>query len=532
MENNQSIFDLFEGLTGQCPPMKPLLSEHALLEILNESGIGYTQFNELLLTLGYDRVERIFFNFIATDNEYKDIQNLQSHSYKISSIAQLKRGVERLQKYALLLYGNIKYGFKLLSTSETPLLKIINENQPKYEEHFQNRNPPVLTIQKIEPEKTYYLGYLIQSEIKKLLKKNKDDKQAIEEKKICQDIIKIGKKNNIAYLTSDYMDVYIATSMRLRHEFILVNKITDQIFQHESLKSLNLRWFDPTQAFCKDRIDKGLVEGLMLKRATCTIYLVQESDTFGKDSELASTLSQGKPVIAYIPEVNDSFFNDYFTDLKTLYPQLDEKDIIKEQLKILKPTLAWDDAKTIEWLTHPEKNDFISKDYLKTIMAEHYDKRAETLRDKHPLGLQVNISNGVAYGVLVVRNIKQCADLVKNIILNKWEFDVETIEIIPNEIEKNFYEDYIAKKLNADDMEFIAKYYTRDISTGKYLLEDFIDDDDTIKKIEKRILNILKSVCFTMKKNYYLKENISKCIHRVMTGDTFLTNSFWNFYLQ
>jgi len=42
----------------------------------------------------------------------------------------------------------------------------------------------------------------------------------------------------------------------------------------------------------------------MLKRARCTVYSVQDTDTLGKDSELASTLAQGKPVIAFIPELD------------------------------------------------------------------------------------------------------------------------------------------------------------------------------------------------------------------------------------
>ena len=70
------------------------------------------------------------------------------------------------------------------------------------------------------------------------------------------------------------------------------------------LAALNLRHFDPTQAFTKDRVDKGLVESLMLKRAKCTVYSVQDTDTLGKDSELAATLAQGKPVIAYVPTVD------------------------------------------------------------------------------------------------------------------------------------------------------------------------------------------------------------------------------------
>jgi hypothetical protein len=70
-----------------------------------------------------------------------------------------------------------------------------------------------------------------------------------------------------------------------------------------ALAGLNLRHIDPTQAFTKDRVDKGLVESLMLKRAKCMVYSVQDTDTLGKGSELAATLAQGKPVIAYVPAV-------------------------------------------------------------------------------------------------------------------------------------------------------------------------------------------------------------------------------------
>ena len=68
------------------------------------------------------------------------------------------------------------------------------------------------------------------------------------------------------------------------------------------MAGLNLRFFDPTQSYMSNRVNKGLVESLMLKRAKCTVYSVQDTDTLGKDSELAATLAQGKPVIAYVPE--------------------------------------------------------------------------------------------------------------------------------------------------------------------------------------------------------------------------------------
>jgi len=40
----------------------------------------------------------------------------------------------------------------------------------------------------------------------------------------------------------------------------------------------------------------------MLQRATLTIYNAGSQDTMGKDSELAATLAQGKPVIVFVPE--------------------------------------------------------------------------------------------------------------------------------------------------------------------------------------------------------------------------------------
>ena len=116
--------------------------------------------------------------------------------------------------------------------------------------------------------------------------------------------IKKGVFNTRVYLTSDYMDVYVATSMREELDFHNVFDLCEAVFSRPKIKKLNLRYFDPTQSYHRNRIAKGLIEGLMLKRAKCTIYAAQESDSLGKDSELAATLAQGKPVIAFIPKYN------------------------------------------------------------------------------------------------------------------------------------------------------------------------------------------------------------------------------------
>jgi len=56
---------------------------------------------------------------------------------------------------------------------------------------------------------------------------------------------------------------------------------------------------------------------------------------------------------------------------------------------------------------------------------DHYNKRAETLKESHPLGIQVNLDTGVANGVLVVRSSQECAELIFRIITRRLEFRIE-----------------------------------------------------------------------------------------------------------
>ena len=56
--------------------------------------------------------------------------------------------------------------------------------------------------------------------------------------------------------------------------------------------------------------------------------------------------------------------------------------------------------------------------------ARIYDRRARTLKVSHPLGIQVNLATGVANGVLVVRTIPHCAELLRRVVTNALEFDL------------------------------------------------------------------------------------------------------------
>ena len=90
------------------------------------------------------------------------------------------------------------------------------------------------------------------------------------------------QRNLSRYLSADYLDIYVATSMRTEADFVSVSGFTDALFKHEELRPLNLRFFDPTQSWIEDRVAKGLVEALMLRRSSMTIYMAQKSDTLAR----------------------------------------------------------------------------------------------------------------------------------------------------------------------------------------------------------------------------------------------------------
>lgn len=179
---------------------------------------------------------------------------------------------------------------------------------------------------------------------------------------------KTGARNQEHYLRNiEMIDVYVATSMRDDKEYAEMADFVVSVFGDEDVKQLKLRYFDPTLCYCESRIDKGIVECLLVRTAKITIYCAQDGDTFGKDSELASTLCQGKPVIVYVPEGDIS-------------------DVTRKR---------------------------------------QLDARAKVFQDFHPLGLQVGLYDGVARGVTVVRTPFDCAKILYQTLTNTLEVDMK-----------------------------------------------------------------------------------------------------------
>lgn len=417
--NQDEVRLLLERLAGQPAPFP---TSSIPVQLFGDGGaqLGYSQLNELLLLFGFDRISQSFFSYLLSGTTKYVLGS------GFNSAEQLRQGIDRFRKIAILSYGNVKFAFKTMSRYKDQLDDLLVSLEPPEENSFSLRHLPVLPLKLIAPADAYLTGYLIEKELTERLARHPTDESAVALETRRQQVVEDARFNQSAYLASDHLDVYVATSMRERHEFSAISRLTKQIFDEPALSVLRLRWFDPTQAYCPDRIDKGLSEALMLRRATCTIYLAQESDTLGKDSELASTLAQGKPVIAFIPEVSPEYVQTHIRDLQEANPDSPESQLLLDQLRIFEPDAAWRDPKVRDWCGDSASVDLERlRSRVAASIKKRYDSRASTLRDSHPLGIQVNLDTGVANGVLVVRSVECCAELVRRIVTQSLEFTME-----------------------------------------------------------------------------------------------------------
>ncbi|MDR2937739.1 MAG: hypothetical protein LBU92_02215 [Prevotellaceae bacterium] len=294
-------------------------------------------------------------NVEGYDNEYKDISN-------ITSLKQLKWGLYRLYIDSLLFFGDVNFGY-------SHLCKLHNENLHSYfdKKRYEIRERgEALDFEFIEKDDRYLISEMAcktyetntdSTELLQLLISNysaaikqgrkrvsikellngefaKDDNkiqfefatedikddEVESESDIRNKYEAIAKKfisaRSKALCNTDYylslindLDVYVATSMRNKKDFIDMANNTERIFKDPKIKELHLRYFDPTISAAKCHEDKGLIECLMVKCAKALIYTAGEKESYGKDAEAAMALSSGKPVIFFCP--NQSKWNFY-----------------------------------------------------------------------------------------------------------------------------------------------------------------------------------------------------------------------------
>jgi hypothetical protein len=390
------------------------LLDELVREIIPRQGefhLDREKFNRLMLNCGRRLSSSHFY-----DCYFKGVKTLDS----------FEQAVEKFREHAMWLYGNFAFGYKRIATSEKEEFELlIQTTQPIPSDVYQSRSD-FRDIEQIPVADLSLLGYISSGELKdldvskKLVETLLEDPARIEDvlnrlgaerqgklskllgtygiafpaagtsglseaqlkekaKQIAdvynplierqKNAVAAGKRNTHRYLTLPHLDVYVATSMRTHEDYVAQHEFIKLVFDDPQVASLKLRYFDPTLSYVDDRISKGLVEMLMLQRAAVTIYNAGAEDTLGKDSELATTLAQGKTVIVYVPS---------------------EPRIV-----------TLDDGRQID-----------------------LDKRADTFQVGHPLGLQINIRTGVANGIIVVRSPKQCARMLRKVILRELSFAI------------------------------------------------------------------------------------------------------------
>jgi hypothetical protein len=328
-----------------CRKCQACMNWDVLLERLKLDSLRLEDLNDILILVDQAPVSAAFFEMFLSQGKSE------------ISFEELNAGIVTFEGFAVLLFGNVRFAYRSLQrmTKDSLVAEMrgLQRIAPEIlKSDFTPRRPALPLPAKVEKQSTWLLGYIAKNKAERdimmygamailhgrenegsfLKGKNETQKKLYEQLRSrlessnewrsiygefdllknqinhLQDDLEESRRrgglNTSHYLALDYMDVYVATSMRERWEFEDVHITASDIFSQQVLEKLKLRYFDPTQSFLDNRIDKGLVEALMLKRARCTIYMAQETDTFGKDSELATTLAQGKPVIVFVPELD------------------------------------------------------------------------------------------------------------------------------------------------------------------------------------------------------------------------------------
>ena len=171
-------------------------------------------------------------------------------------------------------------------------------------------------------------------------------------------------------------------------------------------------------------------------------------------------MAQEKPVIAYVPKITNSNFSKYISKIKKrpldffwkrilllhleeilndpecsyeIQTNFSDKNFMKCEIEFFNKIIEWQSKSKFNLISledeefkeqHKEIFEYICK--IIAIAEKHYfEKRAKLLKEIHPLAIQVDLKSGVANGVLVARTIKECADLLYNILTNSLNFEIK-----------------------------------------------------------------------------------------------------------
>jgi hypothetical protein len=212
--NVDELRELLTWLTGR--PIRTSLSDDAFLAEAvknDDQTIDWSQFNELLLIANKDRVEEAFFKyfFVISDAETE------------CSVKDLRTGVEKFQKTAMVCFGNFIYAYRTLSktASLSELKELLGSHchdSFELEGKLSKRRRSILGTLPIDKDRTYLLGYISSGEIREehkiatgldeLLRKrmNKDTDCWLLKERLTQSVYRV--VTNSAKLTNCFWNFY------------------------------------------------------------------------------------------------------------------------------------------------------------------------------------------------------------------------------------------------------------------------------------------------------------------------------------
>src|SRR6056297_2393731 len=154
----QEVVKVLSRLVGQ-DPADDRVPDNLYLFSQGVSRLGYSQLNELLMMLGFDRVSHAFFAYLVDDViEYRPGMGFKDAEH-------LEESVTRFEKFGILLYGNVKFAFKRLSSNDEELLDQWSNLKPIPAELFLKRHEPIMTIEKLMPKDAFLTGYIVEKDI-------------------------------------------------------------------------------------------------------------------------------------------------------------------------------------------------------------------------------------------------------------------------------------------------------------------------------------------------------------------------------
>ena len=334
----------------------------SILSNIENIPITKVQFDQLLSLQNIKCVSDGFFRFywLTQPEHFYKLQEIElvNGTKTINSIEQLYLGFNRLFIDCLYVYGNIQKGFeKLAGLSYDELLKIFEKFKVNTEQIKSRGNTIKFNI--IDKRDRYLISEMacktfvnirsgqglrdkLLASYKEAQKKgikhpnfrslldgtylpNEDQQMSLfsaseilDEEVHSEDDLKAkadalydrfekahrqALENTNLYLSLvNDLDVYVATSMRTKENFVEMANFCEKVFKSTELVEYNLRYFDPTMSAADSHEDKGLIECLMVKAARMLIYSTGEKDSYGKDVEAAMALCLGKPTIFYCKE--------------------------------------------------------------------------------------------------------------------------------------------------------------------------------------------------------------------------------------